>query len=274
MIHFKIYVLLLISLTAFAEDLPEVFWQADRPAFKEAIQSRKISVQDWAQKITTDQTELVCLGETHSTRYRNLYRDNFFATFKFDVLFVEDTPEGVQQMLEAVENNDLEFQFLGAPIVPLLKQILSVNPSVKIVGIEETDAQEYHRNQDRIRTGSRRMSREGFIAMNAFKSFEPGKKHVMLYGALHCAHNDLGLNNNTSAFTLLQRALPETKMTNVRIHFRDRATFLHTFMEIAGMPRRQTYLLNNTPSIEKVIYNHVWKLRTLFVNYDSIILSE
>ena len=73
------------------------------------------------------------------------------------------------------------FPLLGADIMNILRSVASKNPDIKICGIEETDKQ---KNEQRGHAGSRDQS----IARNFWNRFQPGMRHIILFGAFHCTN--------------------------------------------------------------------------------------
>lgn len=61
----------------------------------------------------------------------------------------------------------------------ILRAAIQRNPDIKIRGIEETDNQQYAGE-------GRANSRDRHIATNFWKHYQPGKHHIILFGALHC----------------------------------------------------------------------------------------
>ncbi|MGD9113513.1 MAG: hypothetical protein PVI77_14225, partial [Desulfobacterales bacterium] len=68
-----------------------------------------------------------------------------------------------------------------ADIMKILRTVRATNSDIKICGIEETDEQQ---KKQRGHSGSRDRS----IARNFWKRFQPGMRHLILFGAIHCTN--------------------------------------------------------------------------------------
>ena len=99
------------------------------------------------------------------------------------------------------------FPLLDADIMNILRTVKDRNPDIKIYGIEETD------KQTRQQQGHSN-SRDESIAKNFWDTFDPGLRHIILFGALHCANESNWLFHN-----LFSQASPTLKeeMLNVQI---------------------------------------------------------
>ena len=63
----------------------------------------------------------------------------------------------------------------------ILRTVRVINPDIKIYGIEETDKQQKEH-------GGHSGSRDQTLARNFWNRFQPGMRHIILLGALHCAN--------------------------------------------------------------------------------------
>jgi hypothetical protein len=73
------------------------------------------------------------------------------------------------------------FPLLDADIMKILRSVKNRNPAIKIWGIEETDEQQKGQHGHSI-------SRDQSIAHNFWDRFQPGRFHIILFGALHCTN--------------------------------------------------------------------------------------
>lgn len=150
-------------------------------AIKESLESSLISMEQWLTRLDQSDCQVMCIGELHEDSTRNFLAEEFFAKFGVDVLLLEAMPKELKRLIRRVNAGRTYFPLLDADIMKILRTVRAKNPDVKICGIEETDEQQ---REEHGRSGSRDKS----IARNFWKSFQPGMRHTILFGALHCAN--------------------------------------------------------------------------------------
>ena len=137
---------------------------------------------DWLAELNRRPVAVLCMGENHEPYLRRFLADRVYATLKVDVLLLEATPREVGRIRARVEDGDEQVMLLEADIARLLRSSLEANPGLVINGIEERPEQ----RSARIETGAG--SRESSIETNFRARYQPGRRHVVLYGAFHCSH--------------------------------------------------------------------------------------
>ena len=96
---------------------------------------------------------------------------------------------------------------LDADIMNVLRTARAKNPDVRICGIEETEEQQ---KKQRRHSGSRDTS----IAHNFWNRYQAGRRHVILFGALHCTNDPNWLFGHLYG----QAPLPlKNRMVNARV---------------------------------------------------------
>ena len=137
---------------------------------------------DWLAELNRKPVAVLCVGENHEPYLRRFLADRVFATLKADVLLLEATQREAGRIRARVEDGDEHVMLLEADIARLLRNSLEANPGLVIDGIEERPEQ----RSARIDAASG--SREGSIETNFRARYQPGRRHVVLYGAFHCSH--------------------------------------------------------------------------------------
>ena len=94
---------------------------------------------------------------------------------------LEATPKALRRLTKRMQAGRTYFPLLGADIMNVLRTVRARNPNVQIFGIEETDGQQKEQNSH---SGSRAQS----IAQNFWSRYRPGRRHLILFGALHCTN--------------------------------------------------------------------------------------
>ena len=153
----------------------------ERNAIKESLESSLISMEQWLTHLGQSDYQVMCIGEFHEESTRNFLAEEFFAKFSVDVLLMEATPKELKRLIKRMNAGRTYFPLLDADIMNILCTVRARNPNIKICGIEETDKQQ---KEHRGHAGSRDQS----IARNFWNRFQPGMRHIILFGAFHCTN--------------------------------------------------------------------------------------
>ena len=179
----------------------------EKKALKENLASNLISMEQWLVHLEKSKCQILCMGELHEESTRRFLAEAFFAKFSVNGLLLEATPKTLKRIIKRLAAGRDYFPLLDADILNVIRAAKNRNPDVKIRGIEETEEQtsafQGHPN-----------ARDAAIADNFWIAFEPGLRHIILFGALHCT-----TDSNWLFDTLLTQASPTLKeaMLNVRI---------------------------------------------------------
>jgi hypothetical protein len=155
--------------------------KAERDAVVENLESSLIPMEQWLKHLGQSDYQILCIGEFHKESTRQFLADEFFAKFSIDVLLLEATPKELKRLNKMANAGRTYFPLLDADIMNILRTVRARNPNIKIYGIEETDKQQKDRCDH---VGSRDQS----IASNFWNRFQPGKRHIILLGAVHCTN--------------------------------------------------------------------------------------
>ena len=154
---------------------------SERAAFRAGVEDALQPLPQWLAALDRRPAAILCIGENHEPYLRRFLADRLFPTLKADVLLIEATAREAERLRARVEAGDDPVLLLGADVARLLRSALAANPALEIAGIEERPGQlSARRGQD---VGSR----EGSIEANFRARFQPGRRHVVLYGAFHCS---------------------------------------------------------------------------------------
>lgn len=165
-------------------------------------------VPEWLVTLNRTPAAVLCIGENHEPYLRRFLADRLFATLKADVLLLEATPREVRRIRSQVDGGEAQVMLLDADIARLLRSALKANPGLIVEGIEERPAQ----RSARIAEGTG--SRESSIESNFRARYQPGRRHVVLYGAFHCSHRGGWL------FQRLRKRLPADVPTDTVLNVR------------------------------------------------------
>ena len=218
----------------------------EKNAIKESLDSNLISMEQWLTRIEKSNCQILCMGELHEESTRNFLAKEFFAKVNANVLLLEATPKNLKRLIKRMEADKDYFPLLDADILNILRTAKDRNPDIKIYGIEETD------KQTRQQQGHSN-SRDESITKNFWVTFEPGLRHIILFGALHCTNESNWLFHN-----LFSQASPTLKegMLNVQILGEHQNGPLEAFVyfldEIAV--NRKNFVIPDTRLLHPLIY--------------------
>lgn len=252
----------------YAVEVSESFYDEPLESFEAALKETQQSLSEYIDFLNRQSPELVCLGETHNNQYRSFYTETFFSRYRIDTLMLETTADRVETLVQEALVGGGPI-LLGSPIGPLIRQAKSLNPELKIVGIEATSAQRAHASFD----FTKQITRESFIAQNFMDNYEPGKRHVILIGSLHCSSYDRGLGNRTPAYVLLKRLLPENSSRSVQTLFFDRGSYFTAKTSSLELGN-ETIVFKDTPDIHDDSFKRAWQLKEIFTNFDDLIYAQ
>jgi hypothetical protein len=203
-------------------------------------------MEQWLTLLGQSDYQIMCMGELHEESTRNFLAEEFFAKFSTDVLLLEATPKKLKRLIKRMDAGRDYFPLLDADIMKILRTVKDRNPAIKIWGIEETDEQQ---NGQQGHSNSRDQS----IAHNFWSRFQPGRLHIILFGALHCT------NEPNWLFKLLysQASLPlKERMLNVRVlgeHQNGPLEAFVYFLDEIGIEKKH-FVIPNTNSLHPRIY--------------------
>lgn len=182
----------------------------ERAALRATLVRHLVTPRAWVESLERRDPAVVCLGESHTPATRRFLARAFFARYRTDVLLLETVAARLEEIERRVAAGRRYVPLLDADIAAVLRAARARNPELVVRGIEETRA------QWRVRQG-RAGSRERALARNFWAAYRPGVRHVILYGALHCADAPHWLFRHLRA-----RARAAVAMHGVRVSGEDR----------------------------------------------------
>lgn len=237
----------------------------EKAAIKENLESSLIPMGQWLTHLGQSNYQIICMGELHEESTRNFLAQEFFAKISTDVLLLEATPKNLNGLIKRMDAGRDYFPLLDADIMELLRTVKHRNPAVKIWGIEETDEQQKGQH-------GHSNSRDQFIAYNFWNRFQPGRFHIILFGALHCTNEPDWLYKNLCN----QASLPlKERMLNVRVlgeHQNGPLEAFVYFLDEIGIEKKH-FVIPNTSLLHPRIYELFQLLnRQTLKKYRSLIV--
>ena len=214
----------------------------EKTVIKNNLKSNLISMEQWLTHLGQSDYQIICMGELHEESTRNFLAEEFFAKFSTDVLMLEATSKNLKRLIKRMDAGRDYFPLLSADIMKILRTVKDRNPTIRIWGIEETEEQQKDSN-----------SRDQSIAHNFWDRFQPGKLHIILFGALHCTNEPNWLFKHLCS----QASLPlKERMLNVRVlgeHQNGPVEAFVYFLDEIGIVKKH-FVIPNTNSLHPRIY--------------------
>lgn len=220
--------------------------KSEKTAIRASLKSNLVPVKQWLALLEQSNFQVLCMGELHQESTRLFLSKEFFANFSVDILLLEATPVELTGLIKRMEAGRDYFPLLDADIMNTLRAVRDRNAAVKIFGIEETAKQARQQN-------GRLNARDQSIAQNFWATFEPGKRHIILFGALHCTNESNWLFQNI--YRQASPALKE-KLLNVRVlgeHQNGPLEAFVYFMDDIGVEERD-FVIPDTRTLPFPIY--------------------
>ncbi len=239
--------------------------ESEKKAIKQSLKKSLIPVARWRKLFNLSACHILCLGEHHEESTRAFLANHFFPQISTDVLMLEATPKELKRLLKKMNSGRPYFPMLEADILNVLRSAITRNSNIEIVGIEETDLQAQNNNHT---TGGREKS----IAQNFWKDFHPGKRHVILFGALHCTNETGWLYAR-----LLNQASPtlQRDMINVLVigeHQDGPLEAFVFFLDEIGV-EKDSFVIADTGRLHSLIYEWFPRLaRQTLRRYETVIV--
>ncbi len=203
---------------------------AEQEAVLVSLARTVVSPERWLEHLRRADYAILCVGEIHEPDTRAFLAEYFFSRYAVDRLLLEARPPELQRIQRQMAEGRDYTPLLDADIGAIIRQARTANPDVRVLGIEET------REQYRARqTGEG--SRERSLARNFWQHFRFGARHVVLYGALHCADERGWLYRHLRTQAGERQAVA---MRNIQVlgeyHFEPLAAFLYFLDQIGIAP--------------------------------------
>ena len=218
----------------------------ERDAIKENLQSCLLPMERWLNQINQSNYQVMCIGELHEESTRNFLAEEFFAKLSADVLLLEATPNELERLIKRMNAGRIYYPLLDADMMKILRNVRARNPDIDICGIEETLEQKKERSGH---SGSRDQS----IARNFWSRFQPGMRHIILFGALHCANEPHWLFDYLSGQTHFPL---KSRFVNVQVleeHQNGPLEAFVFFLDEIGI-EKQNFVLPDTRALHPRIY--------------------
>lgn len=248
------------ALRRFAEISP-----SKRARLRANLQAAMSGLDHWLKAINAAPPDLVCVGEHHDDVTRAFLARQFFSRYVPDVLMLEIRDRDLEILVALMQAGTPRLSLLGADITGIIRTVKLANPRVSIYAIEES------RRQMLVRLDRRAGSREDSILANFRQRFVPGKRNVILYGALHCADDPQWLLHRIHT---RKAAAGSTLSVNViNAHGSGGIEAFVNFAEEIGLPS-PPFVFPRTSVLDPEWYGWFPPLAHLLQRYDAAVVFD
>ena len=239
--------------------------QSRRGALIDNLRSHLGNLDTELARLDASRLAILCIGERHLEATRRFLAEDVVPAIAVDVLLLEVSDDGWPAMRARIDAGDPEVPLLGADIAAIVRAARRVRPDVVIAGIDESGsqkAQRVHRDQ-----GSRDVS----IARNLRSHLRRGKRHAVLFGALHCADQP---NWMYRRIQLGEHRVGREEIRNVNVIGEHQDGTLEAFLAFLhglGIERRQ-FMIADVSALDRLIFTWFPGLTRSFQRFDSVIV--
>jgi hypothetical protein len=208
---------------------------------------------------------ILCIGERHMAATRRFLAEVLLATLPFDVLLLEASSDELAEIVRRIDAGEPRVLLLGEDIAAVVRSARRTNPAVVIAGIDESDSQKGQRIH------RKRGSRDISIAGNLRSHIRRGKRHAVLFGALHCADQPNWMYRHVQ---LGEHRVRREEIRNVNVIGEHQDGPLEAFLEfihVIGVPRRN-FMIADTGALDRIIYTWFPALTQSFLRFDGVIV--
>ncbi len=238
-----------------------------RRALVENLRANLGDLHEELARLNASRFTILCIGERHMATTRRFLAEVVLPALTIDVLLLETPGDALPEIMSRIDAGLAEVDLLDADIAAIIRSVRSANPAIVIAGIDETatqKAQRVHRKQ-----GSRDIS----ITGNLRSHVRRGKRHAVLFGALHCADQPNWMYRRTRLGE--HRVKPEEiRNANVIGEHQDGPleAFL-VFIHAIGIERR-SFLIADTGALDGLIYAWFPALTRSFLRFEAVIVFQ
>ena len=238
-----------------------------RRTLLENLRNHLGNLEEGLTQLNASRLTILCIGEQHMATTRRFIAGVVVPALAIDVLLLESSSDELPEIMKRIDTGLTEVPLLGADIAAIVRSARSTNPAIVIAGIDESasqKAQRFHRKQ-----GSRDIS----IAGNLRSHVRRGKRHAVLFGALHCADQARWMYRRIS---LGEKRVSREEIRNVNVIGEHQDGTVEAFLEFVqtiDVPRRNV-MITDTGTLDRLIFTWFPALSRSFLRFDSVIVFQ
>jgi hypothetical protein len=234
------------------------------------VENLRANLGDLGEELTrlnASRFAILCIGERHMATTRRFLAEVMLPALTIDVLLLETPGDALPEIMSRIDAGLAEVELLDADIAAIVRSVRGTNPAIVIAGIDESATQKAQR------VHRKRGSRDISITGNLRSHVRRGKRHAVLFGALHCADQPNWMYQR--ARLTEHRVKPEEiRNTNVIGEHQDGPleAFL-VFIHAIGIERRN-FLIADTGTLDRLIYAWFPALTRSFLRFEAVIVFQ
>lgn len=238
-----------------------------RKELVENLRANLGDLDDELMRLSGSRLTILCIGERHLAATRRFVAETLLPVLAVDVLLLETPSDELPSILNHIDAGFVEVPLLGEDIAAVVRSARRTNPAVVVAGIDETASQKAQRAYRNWR------SRDVSIAGNLRSHIRPGKRHAVLFGALHCANQP---NWMYRRIQLGERRVNREEIRNVNVigeHQDGTVEALLAFVHAVGVERRN-FMIADTGALDRLLFTWFPALTRIFSRFDAVIVFQ
>jgi len=218
-------------------------------------------------RLSASRLTILCVGERHMAATRRFLAEAVVPALAIDVLLLETSSDELPGIMSRIDAGLSEVPLLGEDIAAIVRSARGANPAIVIAGIDESASQKAQR------FGRKQGSRDISIAGNLRSHVRLGKRHAVLFGALHCADQPNWMYRH---IRLGEHRVNREEIRNVNVigeHQDGTLEAFLTFIHAIGVERRQ-FMIADTGGLDRLIFTWFPDLTRSFLRFDAVVVFQ
>lgn len=238
-----------------------------RRALVENLRANLGDLHEELKQLNASRLTILCIGERHMATTRRFLAEVMLPALTIDVLLLEAPGDALPEIMSRIDAGPAEVDLLDADIAAIVRSVRGTNPAIVIAGIDETATQKAQR------VHRKRGSRDISITGNLRSHVRRGKRHAVLFGALHCADQPNWMYRRVR---LGEHRVKRAEIRNINVigeHQDGPLEALLVFIHAIGIERR-SFLIADTGALDRLIYAWFPALTRSFLRFEAVIVFQ
>ena len=239
--------------------------ESRRHAFTGNLRRNLADLHTELARLGRSRLTILCVGEHHIASTRQFLADTALPAMALDVLLLETPDDELPAIMSQIDAGVSEVPLLGVDIAAVIRAVRRRNPHIVIAGIDESASQKAQRVQ------RNRGSRDLSIAGNLRSNIRRGKRHGVLFGALHCADQP---NWMYRRILLGEHRVKREEIVNINVigeHQDGTLEAFLAFIDAIGIKRRN-FMIADTGALDRLVFTWFPALTRSFLRFDAVIV--
>ena len=238
-----------------------------RRTLVENLRANLGNLDEELRRLGASRWTILCIGERHMATTRRFLAEIMLPALAVDVLLLETPSDALPGITSSIDAGLTKVPLLGEDIAAIVRSARRTNPAIVIAGIDESASQKAQRAH------RKRGSRDISIAGNLRSHIRLGKRHAVLFGALHCADQP---NWMYRRIRLGEHRVNREEIRNVNVigeHQDGTLEAFLTFIHAIGIERRQ-FMIADTGGLDRLIFTWFPDLTRSFLRFDAVVVFQ